>query len=77
MLDEPPEIRRRCYTLTEVCVLTGASSETLSNEIKNGRLVAHKWGRRTVILSDDLHRFLAALPLLPRLGEEGAQNEAV
>ena len=74
MLDEPPEIRRRCYTLTEACVLTGASSETLSNEIKNGRLVAHKWGRRIVILSDDLHRFLAALP---RLGEEGAQNEAV
>jgi excisionase family DNA binding protein len=74
MLHEPPEIRRRCYTLTEVCVLTGASRPTLDDAIKDGRLVAHKWGRRTVILSDDLHRFLTALP---RLGEEGAQNEAV
>jgi excisionase family DNA binding protein len=74
MLHEPPEIRRRCYTLTEVCVLTGASRDTLSDAIKSGRLVAHKWGRQTIVLSEDLHRFLAALP---RLGEEGAQNEAV
>jgi excisionase family DNA binding protein len=55
-------------------VLTGASRDTLSDAIKSGRLVAHKWGRRTVILSEDLHRFLTALP---RLGEEGAQNEAI
>jgi len=74
MLHEPPEIRRRCYTLAEVCVLTGASGNTLRDAIKNGRLVARKWGRQTIVLSDDLHRFLAALP---RLGEEGAQNEAV
>jgi excisionase family DNA binding protein len=30
--------------------------------IKDGKLKAHKWGTRTIILPNDLREFLASLP---------------
>lgn len=66
------------YCLAEVVRMTGLGRTSLYAEIKTGRLVARKLGRRTVILSADLEDFLRTLPALGKSLELGcvpAQRE--
>jgi excisionase family DNA binding protein len=55
------------YRIPEVCRLTGLGKTTVYAAIDSGDLIAHKHGRVTVVLHDDLIRFLRNLPFLKPL----------
>ena len=63
MLQET-EILRRAHSIAETCALTGIGRDAVYSAIRDGRLVARKLGRRTVITDDDLRQFLNGLPRL-------------
>ncbi len=44
--------------------MTGVGRDLIYEAIKNGRLVARKLGRRTIIPADALEKFIAHLPLV-------------
>lgn len=46
----------------ETSAATGIGLTSIREAVGNGRLVAHKHGRRTIILPDDLKRWLKTLP---------------
>ena len=52
------------YTIAEVCAEARAGRTAVYEAIKCGALIARKRGRRTIILSDDLHRWLDSLPAI-------------
>lgn len=57
-------VRRAAYTIDETVVMTGVGRDLIYEAIKNGRLVARKLGRRTIIPADALENFIAHLPVL-------------
>ena len=64
-----PGLRRRgtmntpiAYTITEACSAARAGRTTLYEAIRAGVLRAVKRGRPTIILAEDLHRYLESLP---------------
>jgi excisionase family DNA binding protein len=50
------------YSIQQVVLSTGVSRTSIYEEIKAGRLRAVKQGKRTLILADDLARWLQSLP---------------
>jgi excisionase family DNA binding protein len=62
MLQNTTEIGRRAHTIAETCALTGLGRDSIYSAIRDGHLVARKFGRRTLITDDDLRQFLAGLP---------------
>ena len=56
------ETGRRAHSIAETCALTGLGRDTVYAAIRDGRLVARKLGRRTLITDNDLRQFLAGLP---------------
>jgi excisionase family DNA binding protein len=50
------------YSVTEACVALRIGRTRLYEEIKGGRLLAVKVGKRTVIRRADLEKWLAELP---------------
>ena len=50
------------YAPGEIKQVGGPGKTKVYDEIKNGRLKAHKLGSRTVILAPDLDEYLASLP---------------
>jgi excisionase family DNA binding protein len=52
----------RAYSIAEVCRLTSLGRTSIYAAIKSGELIAHRWGRRTVVLAADLRAFLNNLP---------------
>lgn len=50
------------YSIEEARKVTGTGRTVLYEEIEAGRLRAVKRGRRTLILAEDLRRWLASLP---------------
>jgi excisionase family DNA binding protein len=62
MLQNIRETGRRAHTIAETCALTGLGRDSIYSAIRSGRLLARKFGRRTVITDDDLRQFLAGLP---------------
>ncbi|UGY28868.1 helix-turn-helix domain-containing protein [Bradyrhizobium septentrionale] len=56
------------FPIAEVCKRTGLGRTTVYAAIKAGDLVARKYGRRTVVLGDDLARFLQSLPAVSPAG---------
>jgi excisionase family DNA binding protein len=61
-MQDTTDTGRRAHTILETCALTGLGRDTIYTAIRDGRLVARKLGRRTLITDDDLRRFLAELP---------------
>jgi excisionase family DNA binding protein len=51
-------LERAAYTIAEACAVAGIRRTTLYKEIHSGELRAVKIGGRTVILVDDLRRWL-------------------
>ena len=52
------------YSIPGAVEASGLSRSTLYNAIASGELVARKRGARTIIIDDDLRRFLASLPTI-------------
>jgi excisionase family DNA binding protein len=52
------------YTIAEACAVARAGRTSVYEAIKAGELVARKRGRRTVVLHDDLVRWLGKLPAI-------------
>ena len=50
------------YSVTQIMARTGIGREAVYRAIKEGRLPARKYGRRTLVLASDLERFLQSLP---------------
>jgi excisionase family DNA binding protein len=53
---------RAAYSIAETCALTGFGRDSIYGAIRAGKLVARKLGKRTVVTSRDLERFLHNLP---------------
>jgi len=58
------ERRKLALSVAEAAVEAGVGRDQVYGAIRNGNLVARKWGRRTIIRCVDLDSFLAALPPL-------------
>lgn len=56
------DVGPQAFRICEVCKMTGLGRTTIYAAIKDGALVARKYGRRTIVLADDLTTFLSALP---------------
>jgi excisionase family DNA binding protein len=54
--------RKLAYSIAEVTKLTGVGRSFIYEEIKIGRLLVRKAGRRTLIFETDLRAWLASLP---------------
>jgi excisionase family DNA binding protein len=50
------------YSIAEACARSGIGRTAIYDMINAGHLAARKRGRRTLILADDLRRFLETLP---------------
>ena len=50
------------YSVSEACLLTNTGRTSLYKAIKEGELRALKRGWRTIILADDLRRWIGNLP---------------
>lgn len=50
-------------SVESAATVSGIGRTNLFRAIKDGRLPAHKYGRRTVILTSDLEEFLRNLPI--------------
>ena len=63
-----PEVTgKAAHSVPEVCALTGLGRDTVYSNIRSGKLIARKVGKRTLVTAADLQAFLEALP---RLGGE-------
>ena len=56
--------KRLILRLPEAAVLLGMSEGALSQAIRRGQIPVRKWGRRRVILLEELKAHFRALPLL-------------
>jgi excisionase family DNA binding protein len=60
--DSKVGLQQLAYTIAQACQAASLGRTTLFAAIKNGDLTARKYGSRTIILRDDLARFLENLP---------------
>lgn len=52
-------------SIEEACSVTGIGRTKLYDAINRGELIAKKFGKRTIILRDDLEAFLKSLETYP------------
>jgi excisionase family DNA binding protein len=52
------------YSIAEACAAARAGRTSIYEAIRSGALRAVKRGRRTLVLADDLRRYLESLPAL-------------
>jgi excisionase family DNA binding protein len=57
-------MERIALTIIEACQVAGVSRTSLYAAIGRGELAARKWGRRTLVLTDDLRNWVNQLPTL-------------
>ena len=53
---------REALSIAEACVMAGIGRTKIYEAIASGKLTARKWGKRTLILREELRQFLASLP---------------
>lgn len=65
------------FDIPDVCKIAHEGRTGIYKSIKDGKLVAHKRGSRTIIFASDLQRYLEALPQIAVKGSpKGANNYA-
>jgi excisionase family DNA binding protein len=76
------------YTIAEACTVARTGRTALYELIRSGELPARKRGRRTIILAEDLQRWIKGLPIvdsaasgdpvggLPKRGKRAAETAA-
>ena len=57
---------RAAFSVAEVIARTGLGRDKVYRLIRDGQLVARKVGRRTLVVSSDLEKFLTSLPVIGR-----------
>ena len=57
-----PQLSKLALSISEVVSTSGVGRTLVFAEMKAGRLIARKCGRRTVVLIDDLQNWLQAMP---------------
>jgi excisionase family DNA binding protein len=62
MIESVNELQREGLSVTEACVVAGIGRTKLYEAIAVGQLTARKFGKRRIILRNDLNKFLNALP---------------
>jgi excisionase family DNA binding protein len=62
------------YSVPEACSIARAGRTSLYEAIRNGNLRARKRGRRTLILADDLRRWLEMLPQINNATDKDPYN---
>jgi hypothetical protein len=69
---------QKSYSLDEFARLNDIALTTVRGEIKSGRLVARKIGRRTIITAEDANDWRDCLPKVqPRVGKSADGAEVI
>jgi excisionase family DNA binding protein len=63
-ISEEDEGRRLALSVAEAAIEAGVGRDQVYAAIRDGRLQARKWGRRTLITCEAFDRFLNGLPSL-------------
>jgi excisionase family DNA binding protein len=63
------ELQREGLSVPQACQVAGIGRTKIYEAIAAGELKARKYGKRRIILRDDLRAFLSGLPVI-RLGGE-------
>lgn len=58
-------------SVKEVCRITGLSRTLISAQIRLGKLIARKAGRRTLVMRSDLRKWLEGLPTVQATARKG------
>ena len=58
----PDQSRKLAYSIADLTEVAGVGRSFLYEEIKAGRLIVRKAGRRSLILAEDAAIWLASLP---------------
>lgn len=58
------ELQPEGLSVAEACRIAGLGRTAVYEAISDGRLLARKAGKRTIILRSELQQFLTALPVL-------------
>ena len=64
------------HSVPEACALTRSGRTTLYQAIRSGALRAVKRGRRTLILDDDLRRWVQSLPSIALKSPQQSSNRS-
>jgi excisionase family DNA binding protein len=62
------------YTITEIVHLSGLGRSSIYKAIGEGRLIARKSGRRTMVLADDLFAWLHGLKRVCNKNQENGRG---
>lgn len=65
-MKSPPEPERLAFSIEQAARATGIGRTAIFAAIKAGQLHAKKYGRRTLVASHDLQKFIESLPSVNR-----------
>lgn len=68
----PLQSNKLAYSIAELAELAGVGRTFLYDEVKAGRLVLTKAGRRSIVLFDNALAWLSKLPKAPPTSSKGA-----
>lgn len=75
MNDSIQEFQREGLSIPEASRICGLGRTKLYEAMRTGELVARKFGKRRIILRDDLRQFLASLPIGAPSSKAGAGDD--
>jgi hypothetical protein len=75
MVDMPEQNRKLAYSITELTQVAGVGRSFLYDEVKAGRLIVRKAGRRSLILAEDATAWLASLPKVAPVERRNGEAE--